>query len=70
MFEASSTGLRPVNWPDFYPGKNRPINWPEADWEASSEDNCLRPIRRSVQRPVGRPVQEPIHDRPVQKPIY
>ena len=36
-FEASSTGLRPVNWPDFYPGKNRPINWPEADWEASSE---------------------------------
>ena len=61
-FEASSTGLRPVNWPDFFPGKNRPINWPEADWEASSEADCLRPIRR--------PVQEPIHDRPVQKPIH
>ena len=61
-FEASSTGLRPVNWPDFSPGKNRPINWPEADWEASSEADCLRPI--------WRPFQEPIHDRPVQKVIH
>ena len=49
-FEASSTGLRPVNWPDFFPGKNRPINWPEADSGASSEANCLRPIRRPVQK--------------------
>ena len=57
--EADSTGTRPINWPDFFPGKNRPINWPEADLEASSEADCLRPI--------WRPVQKPIHERPVQR---
>ena len=35
--EADSTGLRLVNWPDFFPGENRQINWHEADWEASSD---------------------------------
>ena len=50
--EADSTGLRPVNWPDFFPGENRPINWPGADWEASSQANCLRPIGRPVQKPI------------------
>ena len=51
--EADSTGLRPVNWPEIFPGKNWPINWPEADLEASSEADCLRPIRRPVQKPIA-----------------
>ena len=57
--EADSTCTRPINWPDFFPGKNRPINWPEADLESSSEADCLRPI--------WRPVQKPINERPVQR---
>ena len=44
--EADSTGLRLVNWPDFFPGENRPINWPGAN----SEADCPKPIGRPVQK--------------------
>ena len=50
--ETDSTSLRPVNWPDFFLCENRPKDWPEADWEASSEAHCLRPIGRPVQKPI------------------